>query len=200
MKGYRFQHWLSNYTLPSRIEDADLPDVIEEVKHGNREAMDRLTNGHIRLAMGLVARYHRPDISDDLVGAAFLGICKAVRYIAEGKLNHDNATGYIVTFIHGEIRRAIAGKNVVMSNNGSPAPQCFDLHDDRHVGGFPDTTMEVEEQINAIAGDETDLAIVRMLSLGYDGAEIARKLDIDRRRVSERVIRIRKTYKELENV
>lgn len=196
MKGFRYKHWLSGRKLPPQVGETELHILVERTAHGDEEAKTRLTEGHIRLAMGIVARYRRPDISDELVAAAFYGICKAVNYISEGNLTHDNPTGYIATFINGEIRKAIAGKMIPGDSN----TQCYNLHDDRHVGGFPDTTMEVREQIEAISEDQTDLTIIRMKQLGYDGTEIARHLDTDRRRVSERLGRIRRKYKELENV
>jgi len=200
MKGYRFHHWMSGRE-PDQIAEERIPVILDSVKQGNREAMTEMITGHMRLAFGLVARYNRADMADDLVSAAFYGITQAVDRIAHGHLKHDNASAYIATFVNGEIRRALAGRNVIASpEEGGQPTQCFDLHEQRHIGAYPDTTIDIEEEINSLTNDETDEAIVRMLRLGYDGAEIARELGLHRGQISRRIARIRETYKELENV
>jgi RNA polymerase sigma factor (sigma-70 family) len=208
MRGYRFRHWLStNKLLADRIEESQIPVILESVRKGDPEAIREMILGHMRLAMGLVARYNKPNIADELVGAAFYGVVNAVNRIANGHLKHDNPTAYIVTFIHGEIKRVLRGSNVSI--------KALHLHHlkERVEGGvndelnaanipgeYPDTTIDLEEEINSLCEDNLDEAIIRMLRLGYDGTDIARSLCVSQSTISRRANRIRRIYKELENV
>lgn len=209
MRGRKFKHWLSRQ-MPKRIDDPLL--ILDAVKRGDKAAIDEMISGHIRLAMALVARYNQPFRSDELAAAALYGLVNAVNRIAEGHLTHDNPTGYIVTFIHGEIRRVINGRGVsvrtVQLGCDKRLPKHKSAYDDTNfsdmmddfVGGHPDTTLDVEEELSKLIKDETDEQIIRLLRLGYDGVEIGRKLGLHKSNVSRRIARIRQSYKELENV
>lgn len=177
MKGIRFSHWLRG-KLPPRIDDPLL--ILKSVEAENKEAMDAMILGHMRLAMSLVARYNQPN--DELVSAALYGLVKAVHHISKGRLKHDNPTGYIVTFIHAEIKRVFKKKSLVPLDETVPL-------------SYPDTTIDLEEKINAL--NETDRKIVDLLLLGNSQSDIARELNLHRGNVSRRISRIRK---ELENV
>lgn len=204
MKGYKFRHWLSK-KLPKRIEDPLV--ILESVRNGDPEAIRKMILGHMGLATGLVARYNRSQQSDELVSAAFYALVNAVNRIANGHLDHDNPTAYIAKFIHGEIRRVLSNKSVSVKAiqfryhqfNRDRAGAKNGLAIENVIGLYPDTTIDVEEEINALVKDKTDEQIIRLLCLGYDGVEIAQKLNLHKSSVSRRISRIRKNYKELEN-
>lgn len=209
MKGFKFRHWLSK-KLPKRIEDPLL--ILESVKRGEPEAIEEMILGHMGLVTGLVARYNRANRSDELVSAAFYGLVNAVNRIASGHLNHDypNPTAYIATFVHGEIRRTLSERSVsvktvqlpgILLPKGRRSRRAAVAGDrmDEFIGAYPDTTLDVEERINALVNDKTDERIIELLRLGYDGMGIGKKLNLHRSSVSRRVNRIRKIYRELEN-
>lgn len=203
MKGFKFRHWLSR-RLPPRIKDPLL--ILESVKRGEPEAIEKMIFGHMRLVTGLVARYNKANQSDELVSAAFYGLVNAVDRIARGYLDHDNPTAYIVKFIHGEIRKALSKKSVSVKTvrlrlhpNREHGGRNNERHAEHIIGSYPDTTLDVEERINALVKDETDEKIIELLRLGYDGMGIGKKLNLHRSSVSRRINRIRKIYRELEN-
>lgn len=209
MKGFKFRHWLSR-RLPKRIEDPLL--ILESVKRGEPEAIEKMILGHMGLVTGLVARYNRANRSDELVSAAFYGLVNAVNRIASGHLDHHdpNPTAYIVTFVHGEIRRVLSEKSIsvktiqlpgILLPKGRRSRSNAVAGDrmDEFIGSHPDTTLDVEEKIKCIVSDKTDERIIELLRLGYDGMGIGKKLNLHRSSVSRRISRIRKIYRELEN-
>jgi RNA polymerase sigma factor (sigma-70 family) len=206
MKGRKFKHWMSR-RLPPRIDDPLL--ILESVKAGERWAIEEMVAGHLRLAAGLVGRYYKPDRgkrpinSDDLISAAFYAVSNAVQRIADGHLSHNNPTAYIVTFIHGELRRELAARSVSVKTiqlnhhlewyETSSAAFSDDYAAVNVIGGsYPDTTIDIEEEINEVVNDQTDVRIVELLRLGYKMVEIAEDLKLDKSNVSRRVSRIRK--------
>ena len=193
--------------LPPRVEDPLA--ILDSVKAGERCAIEKMVEGHLRLAAGLVARFYRSDTdSDELVSAAFYAVANAVQRIADGHLTHDNPTAYIVMFVTGELRRTLANKSISVKtiplnhhvgewNTTRSEITADDRAIANIIGNYPDTTIDIEEEINAL--NKIDARIVELLRLGYKNVEIADDLKIDKSNVSRRVHRIRKIFRELEN-
>jgi DNA-directed RNA polymerase specialized sigma24 family protein len=173
-----------------------MPGVLAKVIEGDLQARTIMIESHLRLALALVARYVKTeDVVDDLVSAAFYAVTYAVNRIASGYLTHDNPTGYIVTFVHGELKRELAKRAVIYT------PE--DAERVTHVGleGVdcpvqPDNSLDVEEELDAILTDAIDSKIVRMLALGYLAADVAKTLSVHKGNVSRRIARIRAAYQE----
>lgn len=196
MKGTRFRHWLSKYQFRQRIPESEMPAVLANVRQGDRHAIELMIESHLRLSLALVARYIKTeDVVDDLVSAAFYAVTKAVNRIAEGYLAHDNPTAYIVTFVHGELKRELARRAVVYTPEDVERVQHTSL-DGVDCKIQPDNSLDVEEELEAILTDETDVQIVRLLMLGNLAADVAKILNLHKGNVSRRIARIRTAYQE----
>ncbi len=196
MKGTRFRHWLGKYAFRQPIPDEQMPDVLARVRSGEPEAIKLMIESHLRLGLALVARYVRTaGVVDDLVSAAFYAITYAVNRIAAGHLAHDNVTGYIVAFVHGELKRELAQRSVVYT------PEHVDTAVQVPIGEFdvtvpPDFSLDVGEELDAIVKDDTDSKIIRMLLQGYQATDVAKELGVHKGNVSRRIARLRAAYQE----
>jgi RNA polymerase sigma factor (sigma-70 family) len=91
-----FDHYFGANELPKQIEGSRLIELVQELKAGDKSIAPVIVEGHIRLAMWLVACYANryPHKTDDLVSAACLGVAQAVEW-APDRLLDDNITPYI---------------------------------------------------------------------------------------------------------
>lgn len=212
MKGLRFRHPMANQ-FPPAITESRARDIIDDVCHGDKAAMDELIVGHIQYACSIVSKYllslNSPSASDDLTEAAFYGLVDGVNAIARNGLSHDNVTGYLAKRINGEIRNFLAGRSIIQTPRGDDplsivsirsAPWNHGHHSNRtnEPSVESDTTIEVEEDILCLIADSTDECIIRMLQRGDTAADIARHLGLHRGSVGRRINRIQQSYKELQ--
>jgi DNA-directed RNA polymerase specialized sigma24 family protein len=199
MRGLRFRHNLA-HLFPEPITADRAREILSDVQHGDERAMEEMILGHLRYACSVVGKYlasaNSTAMADDLSEAAFFGIVDGVNAIARNGLVHDNVTGYLAKRINGEIRNYLAGRSVVVGPRGERSPHCEDIS--RHDFAVPpDTSIEVEEDIQYLVRDNTDECIVRMLQQGTTAADIARQLGLHKANVGRRIARIQKSYQEL---
>lgn len=207
MKRVRYKHWLSRHKFAPKIDDDRMVTLIRDVRQGDRQAINEMIEGHLRLANGLISRYASAladfDDLDELVSAAWYAVVYAVNRIATGHLTHTNASGYIAKFLHQFLHAALKGRSVISNPRGhDDCVMCCQLSvcnakDEMYVE--PDISLDVEEEAKKLATDATDSKIIQMLRLGYSAADIARDLDLHKGNVSRRIHRIRQTYLELIN-
>lgn len=202
MRGVRFKHWLSGYEFAPKIEDEQMAVLLCRVRDGDKQAIKAMIEGHLRLANSVVSRYLRskPADPDVLVSAAWFAVTYAVNRIAAGHLTHDNPSGYIMMFLHRYLHAALNDQPVIKSPCDSVNHiMCHQLRSEHDQPVQPDTSMEVEEKIEYLANDETDIEIIRLLRRGHIAADVAYELGLHPGNVSRRIRRIRKTYLELIN-
>lgn len=181
--------------LPPKMKRSRLPAVVEGVKKGDPAAINEMIEGYMRLAMSVVKRCK--DRSE-LCSVALFAVVKAVHYIAEGRLTHENPDAYIATFIHRDVRRAKKRQEFISEKDGSPYLH-FDLQEDESVGYIQHSNVAVEDIINAVTEDRTDREIISMLQTGHDMTEIGHRLALHKGNISRRIAAIRKRYRRLED-
>jgi DNA-directed RNA polymerase specialized sigma24 family protein len=207
MKGVSFKHWLSEYPFAPPVPDSHMAELLRRVRQGDSQAINEMIEGHLRLANSIVARYLMTSNRDvksvdveELVAAAFYATVYAVNRIASGFMTHDNVGGYIAEFLHQKLHAALKERSIICNPRGLEDPvlccQLSECDSEQHGKIEPDTSLEVDEEVESIVNDVVDAKIVRMLRLGYCAADVARDLGVHKGTVSRRIQRIRENYME----
>jgi RNA polymerase sigma factor (sigma-70 family) len=123
---------------------SELELLVARLRQGDTSVSATITGNHMRLAMSIVAKYaHRyPYLTDDMVGAAMMGICQAVEW-APTRLYDNNITPYIYQTCERFIRDLIEKRNVV----NMPREMYQKLREE-------DAFVPLVQMINAIKDDE----------------------------------------------
>lgn len=109
IKGQSYNHPFTDLAQP-------LDDKLKAIEEGR---WDDLIESHMRLGCSIAGRYVSiGGNSDEMVSAAMLGICVAVDKIKKHGLDHDNATGYIVHYIHNYCSEVLRKDTVVPMPRG----------------------------------------------------------------------------------
>lgn len=100
-KGVSFTSWLGTQDLPHQIEETQLQQMVAKLRGGDDSVINPIIEGHIRLAMSIVAKYvaKHPRRKNDIIGAALAGLTEGVRK-AQTALYDDNITPYLVVLVH----------------------------------------------------------------------------------------------------
>lgn len=110
---------------PRILDEKVLNDLVQRLRDGDLSVKTEIINGHMRLAMSIVAEFATPHRADDLVGEALLGLTQAVVWsgphadpgnpdtILPSRLHDNNITPYIATTIRRYIRDFISTDRAV---------------------------------------------------------------------------------------
>lgn len=187
--------WIKHYLTNQKFTELTAEEVKQCAKaaaQGNRDAAKKLIEGHIKLAFDAVVKL--TGNADELMSEALFQLTYAVQLITEGKLkDYENVSAYLQkrvnlkTLTYADRLRSV----VRQQEDNTTHDSC--LKDDVSVRA--DNTLEVEEQINHLSQDDTDVRIIRMLLLGYNADEIATIIKVHRSCVFRRISRIKEAYK-----
>jgi RNA polymerase sigma factor (sigma-70 family) len=91
---------------PEKIEEDRLLDLVLRLQAGDFSVSHSIIQGHMRLAMAIVADYANPRQSDDLVGEAMLRLTQAVEWCGGPKtrLHDQNITPYLASTMRSAVR------------------------------------------------------------------------------------------------
>jgi DNA-directed RNA polymerase specialized sigma subunit len=195
IEGIEYRHPLFQANLPVITQDR-LAALIPKINE--REAYNEVIVGHVRLSMQIVGRYLRKlgsdRLAEDLVSAAYEGIVDAVDRISKGNLKHDNATAYIVEYIHWHISKVLEKRKIVYvpqstirdnrkAGKSVSKPHQIDFSDpsiERRLSvrkmALPD--FEIAEIVDKITTSDTERRILELRREGHVDAEIAETLGL----------------------
>jgi DNA-directed RNA polymerase specialized sigma subunit len=177
--------------FPPPLEDDYKEKIVKAVRAGDLQAKEKLSLAHMRLSVAIaedyIRRFSLANQRDDLRSAAGLGVLVAVDRIASGYLQHDNATGYIIKFIHSYIMRAWSTLPIVKTPRGHDRVKQQYLLDSH---GCRDTSriLHIRETLDSILSTPNERRIVELRMSGHTDAEIAEILRIPR----TSILRVRK--------
>lgn len=90
-----------------RIDPNRLLGLVSALRSGSDAAAYEIIIGHLQLTISLAARYayRSPKKTQDITGVAVLALCDCVERIRTGLSlkEHNNITGYIITYVTGKI-------------------------------------------------------------------------------------------------
>lgn len=92
--------------------DAEMKEMIEQIKDGNEQAREKFITGNLRLVLSVIQRFNgRGESADDLFQVGCIGLIKALN-------NFDTSYGvkfstYAVPMIIGEVRRYLRDNNAI---------------------------------------------------------------------------------------
>lgn len=92
--------------------DAEMKEMIEQIKNGNEQAREKFITGNLRLVLSVIQRFNgRGESADDLFQVGCIGLIKALN-------NFDTSYGvkfstYAVPMIIGEVRRYLRDNNSI---------------------------------------------------------------------------------------
>ena len=154
-----------------------------------------LIEGHMRLGCSIAGRYVRfGGDSDEMVGAAMLGIVRAVDKIKDGQLKHDNITGYIVHYIHQECSEVLRKDTAVPTPRKKEKKQIVQLNDALDCCYDDFNIIDFEDALESIIENDEERLIVELRKQGYADEVIAEKLSIDRNKVTRTRYCLAKRY------
>lgn len=171
---------------PQRISEEDMPRILELVRKCDKDAMDQMAVGHIRLAISIVNRYisvyNLKYYAHELDSAAFEGIVVAVSKIASGKLTHDNATGYIVKYTHQYVSNCARNSSVVRFPRTAKRRSIEPLPNE--ILGKSETDMiDAWDLVENISTNDTEKRILKLKIEGCTDFEIGAQLGLSRLKV-----------------
>ena len=160
---------------PEPLDDDLKLEIVSELKAGNLSRKDQLILSHIRLAFAIAKRYIKKHnlsrLYDELNSAAAEGVIIAVDRISKGYLKHNNATGYIVKFVHNSIIQTWAKQPIVPSprnRNNTETHSFLDIH-----ANFDDSkVISIHETLDCIIRTQRERRIVDLRIKGYTDVQI----------------------------
>lgn len=102
---------------PRKLDDEALSSLVQKLRDGDDSVKHSIIEGHMRLAMSIVAEFATPFRADDLVGEALLGLTQAVEWSGPhtidgvdhpSRLHDNNITPYIASTIRRFLRDFIS--------------------------------------------------------------------------------------------
>jgi len=177
IKAKSYSHWLSRL-LPCRLDDNEKAILIPLIKKGDKDAINRMIEGHTGLIAQVVGRYawQQPRKTDDMLSVGWLALTEAVIKFSKGEINHDNITGYILTRAHGAIHNFIVEDQTV-----KPSRDTFSKIIRHHIDDIEETIEHEFEQpdylIEEIGLNNVEKIIAIMALEGYTNIEIGKKLN-----------------------
>jgi len=209
-----------DFEIPEQLDDATIQKLVAEYKETRSLVLrDQIIESHIRLAMGVVARFvgHNRRRKDDLISAALHGLTQAVEW-APDRLKDDNITPYIWATVMRFVRDFLSKDRVVtierrafkeMIESGgvySAVPYLYRVEADdsdeenylesEYVDQTPpvydEPTTELEEMIQHLhKHDEMMVFIIDSLVKGHTLQEIGHELGYTKQYISKLVAEIR---------
>lgn len=191
-QGGGYRRILSTGKFPSGIEDGRKLELLKSIREGSIEAKNELILGHIRLAISIVDRYivnfSCRYLDDELDDAAIEGVVVAVNRIEQGHMKHDNATGYIVKFIHNYVSNCLRKSRVVPAPRGHLYKKGVPIREET-VTSDSETLSEIRDLINCSIRNKKERRVVDLKIAGHTDKEVAKIMDISQ----VTVFRIRQT-------
>ncbi len=180
--------WVKNTLALSTEETCKLVDQLRECD--SKSVRDKIIMGNARLVLFKVNAYigfyrQTLHLKDDMESAGFLGLIKAVNYLADTTLSHtESPSGLMSLFIHREIGRLIENSNLI------PTPQRtkqrHNLKDIR-VDGFVESDYDLPKSdsvdglratIFGLTDNEYERRIIDLREHGFNDSDISEKMDL----------------------
>lgn len=163
--------------LPSEVPES----VIEQLKSGNKAVVEQAILGYTRLALSIAGRwmerlgYHE----DELEGAALVALVKAVNDCVTQ--TPENPTGYVKKAINNGVCEAINALSVVSVPRSTrrykeSPPEVTCVGNPEVAVTHPDT-LEINDEIDRLARDDLERAILRLRLCGFSDSEIAKRIE-----------------------
>ncbi len=93
-------------------KDAEMKEMIEKIKQGDKEARDEFIRGNLRLVLSVIQRFsNRGENPDDLFQVGCIGLIKALDNFDTS--HNVKFSTYAVPMIIGEIRRYLRDNNAI---------------------------------------------------------------------------------------
>ena len=146
-----------------------LDDKIKAVEEGR---WDELIESHMRLANKIANSYDGDR--DEMVSAAYVGLCVAVDRIKEKGLRHNNVTAYIGRYIHQHVQETRRKDCVIPHPRGEQIRQAHSLLD---TGKSAFSDFEINDILEQITQTPVEEKIIMLRRHGYTDAQISVKLD-----------------------
>lgn len=180
--------WIEDYPALPTEETCRL---VEELRKTDiREMRDKIIMGNVRLVLFKVSAYVRCyrqtlHLKDDMVSAGFLGLTKAVNFLADSEVSHvESPSGLMSLFIHREIGCLIERSNLIVmplrtkirNNLKEVRVNSFSEYD----YDFPqnDCSDELREVIYNLTDTEYERQILSLRESGFTDLEISERLDL----------------------
>jgi DNA-directed RNA polymerase specialized sigma subunit len=112
-KGKSIHNPLGTAIIPDEIDSDILISLVKQLRNGDTSVIDKIINGHIKLAISIACRYvsQQPRYVDDIISEAMQGLTIAVKD-APKKLKDDCITPWIVTNVHRYIHDFLSKNNI----------------------------------------------------------------------------------------
>jgi DNA-directed RNA polymerase specialized sigma subunit len=175
-------------TLPTRIEPTILESLVLRLRKGDITVISQIVDGHIRIAMQIVSRYHarlgRIDLCEDMLSEAFVAIVKGCRD-AHAKLTDNNITPFLISKIHSAISdfidraKTIAVPPSTYRFNGTLAPEFEELQDVQSRDNVLNTLIGAE-LYSRICVTKMQQELVSLRDAGYSDYDIAKVFGVSR--------------------
>lgn len=180
--------WIEDYPALPTEETCGLVDELR--KTDTRELRDKIIMGNARLVLFKVSAYvslyrQTLHLKDDMVSAGFLGLTKAVNFLADPEVSHtESPSGLMALFIHREIGQLIEKSNLIV------IPLRTKIRNDlkeikvnnfsEHDYDLPrnDCSDDLREVIWNLTETEYERQILNLRESGYTDLEIAERLDL----------------------
>lgn len=191
------------FSSPKRIEPKRLGELLQKTRDGDSKAAEEIICGHIQLVVTIVNRYIGTFgceyLADDLDSAGVLGVVIAVNKIMEGYCSHDNVTGYIVRYIHGELAKCLRKDSPVPAPKGHKIQRSLSLLREEMYNDSQDMVI-LMDALADVCKTEEERQVVDLKIKNCTDREIAHKLEISKTSVQRIRDTLRKRYQEIENV
>lgn len=161
-----------------------MSEAIQDLVSGLPGTKDLIIEHHMQLARSIGVWYARRNrrAADDLISAAYLGLCQAVEW-APTRLHDHNITPYIVVTMHRYCREAIEADHTVVIERRARKEyresrgegKMTVLMDDDAVEQSPDQRLLMAELMETFCIRHR--TVIEMRLGGYNQCEIAEKLN-----------------------
>jgi len=160
---------------PEALDDDLKLEIVTELKAGNADRKDQLILAHVRLALSIanrhIKRHNLSNLYDELNSAAVEGVIIAVDRILKGHLTHNDATPYIIKFIHHLINLCVSKQPIVPSprnRNNTKSHSFLDVHAHHDNSGI----AGIKETLDCIIRTRRERRIVDLRIKGYTDVQI----------------------------
>jgi len=173
--------------------DAEKLDLLKRVRKNDKAAIDKMILSHLRLAISkancYVGIFH---FISDLECAAMEGVVVAVNQIAKGKMaNHDNVTGYIISYVRRYILDAIRYNPVIYTPREQRKRKIRSINGDipsEPVTIKRDPQLSIQEfelwdSVESLIKNDLERKILKLRRFGYTDTEIGKRIELSRLQV-----------------
>ena len=182
-------------------------EVDDRLRKGDKSAINEAIANYTSLAYKIASKYiawnDRRVVGDEYESVAMFALVRAVNWVCEGRVKHDNVVGYIIQTIRSHILAAIAKDNAFNNNRlekkykGKIIGYDSWENSDDCAPGRNDIPFDVIDLLKEITKDDFDKQVITLRMEGYSDAEIAKKLDCRLLKVFRQRKELYRRYKEM---